>query len=236
MEPIPSFLIGIFGFVCYVDFKCNWTLRLSLPDSDKFVPVVFVGRMFLEWTGCKIRLAVIIHISIFMQQDVHKCGWHTPFFQPCGYNLCLAGLSLDPVQLTDLRAGFCLPSCSSLMLYLCSSSSGIFFPCTEPHFVRVKLRLGVKQFVFCALLPGPFFYLLAAVFVCLVFCNLFLSWRCSNTNCCMCLYRYAHWRINKINFVHQSHVWIVTLFSTAVVCFSSLISAVWHHLILWSVM
>lgn len=70
-----------------------------------------------------IRFAVITHIyvSIFAQCDAQKCERGASLCQPGGYNLCLAGLFLDPVQLTGLRAGFCLPpappsccSCASL--------------------------------------------------------------------------------------------------------------------------
>lgn len=70
------------------------------------------------------RFAAITHIyiSIFTKRDAQKCERGASVCRPGGYNLCLTGLLLE-VQLTGLRAGFCLPSCSSLMPFLCFSSS-----------------------------------------------------------------------------------------------------------------
>lgn len=72
-----------------------------------------------------ISVAVITHIyvGIFTQRDAHKREPAACVCHPGGYNLFLAGHFLDSIQLTGLRAGFCLPSCSSLMLFLCRSST-----------------------------------------------------------------------------------------------------------------
>lgn len=72
-----------------------------------------------------IRFAAITHIyvAVFTKRDAQKCERGVSVCQPGGYNLCLTGLVLDQVQVTGLRAGFCLPSCSSLMPFLCFSSS-----------------------------------------------------------------------------------------------------------------
>lgn len=84
-----------------------------------------------------ISVAVITHVDIciFTQRDAQKRERGAFVCQPSGYNLFLAWLFLDPIQLTGLSAGFCLPSCSSLMLFLCRSSSKDCYR-TELHFVK----------------------------------------------------------------------------------------------------